>query len=102
MKYLDLLKADIDISPEIREKARADIAKQNTLDIDVYNLSNIIMEIGSVEYNNIISNRHTVVKLLDPTNEKLAQMETKALTDTTPRKEEKPNPYVNTISLTVS
>jgi hypothetical protein len=104
MKYLDLLKADIDISPDIREKARAVIAKQNTLDINVYNLSNIIMEIGSVEYNNIISNRHTVVKLLEPTSEKLAQMETKALTDTTPRKDEKTNanPEVNIIALTVS
>jgi hypothetical protein len=106
MKYLDLLKSEMEISNKTRENARTQIAKQNVLNIDVHDLSNIIMEIGSVEYKNIVSNRYgSVVKVIAPSNEKLASMETKALQDRSPprKEEEKPlaNPEVNTVAILV-
>jgi len=105
-KYLDLLKAEIEISVNIREKARIQIAKQNILNIDVKHLSHIIMEIGSSEYNNILTNRPSAIKVMEPTNERLSDMEKKALQDSAepPTREVKPptNPDVNTVTLMVN
>lgn len=104
VKYLDLLKADIEIAPQIRESARKQIAKQNLLNINVHTLSNIVMEIGSVEYNSIITNRMSATKVIEPTNDKLASLEMKAIQDRTPKQDEKTteNPEVNLVAVMVT
>jgi len=103
MKYLDLLKADIEISASIREKARIQIAKQNILNIDVKHLSHIIMEIGSAEYNNILANRPSAIKVLEPSNDRLSSMEKTVLQGSAKRDEKPPAiPDVTTVTLLVN
>jgi hypothetical protein len=100
-KYLDLLKSEVEIPEGIRKSAHKQLNSQNILKFDVSNLTNIIMEIGSQEYNAIITNRHTPLKINEVRNEKLMSLEHIAGQSNTTTDKPEIKPEINAITLVV-